>query len=170
MNSSTAKATPPAELAENLRLLAGLPCFADFPPKAHKLLALLAERLHFARGDIIFEPGEDFGRFYLVLQGRLHLLTEGEEEDRLVREFQANEFLGTFSLLGVLPALFSLEAAGTSTVLSLGRQQFEKILDLMPECRKSYHQALLQDLHRWERRNSLRRDGDPRHHLGATAL
>lgn len=168
MNSSTEKICQTPELQENLQLLGELPCFATFPPKAMKLLAFLAERYRFADGDLIFEEGDDFGRLYLLLAGHLRLLA-GKGQN-VVCEFRPKEFLGTFSLLGRLPALFSLEATTASTVLSISREQLAKVVEQFPECANSYLHSLLRELHRWEARSCRRVAGGGQEQLGVTVL
>jgi CRP/FNR family transcriptional regulator, cyclic AMP receptor protein len=171
MSSSTENNSQRPELQENLDLLQGLPHFATFPPRALKLLAFLAERATFTKGDVLFERGDDSGRAYLLLSGQLDLLLNTREEDQRIDHFTEGEFLGGFSLLTAMPALFTLIAAQPSRVLCIDRQQFSKILEQFPETGKIFLQALLKELYQWERRNCSREENlSPPYNLGATAL
>jgi CRP-like cAMP-binding protein len=159
-----------SEMQQNLELLKGLPFFANFPDKALRLLAFLAERAALSEGDILFEEGDDQGRAYLILSGQLSLLKKSGEENLVVRQFGQGDFLGSFSLLGALPSLFVLQATTRSTVLCIHRDQFAKILEHFPETGKIALTALLHKLEQWERTNLAEAEICCLRRTGATAL
>jgi CRP/FNR family transcriptional regulator, cyclic AMP receptor protein len=142
-----------SEMQQNFELLKDLPFFANFPDKAMRLLAFLAERTALSPDDILFEEGDDQGRAYLVLSGQLHLLKKHGNGKLVVQQFGQGDFLGSFALLGSLPSLFILQASTKAAVLSLHRDQFAKILEHFPETGKIALTALLQKLGQWERSN-----------------
>ena len=135
---------------ENLQLLKDVPFFASFPTKAIKLLAFLAEKDLFQPGDILFEKGYDNAKAYLVLSGKLQLLKKSATGNIIAQEFRAGDFLGLFSLLGSMPALFALQAEEKTTVLTISRTQFDKIQEQFPETGKIALKAILKELHLWE--------------------
>lgn len=142
-----------SEMQQNLELLKGLSFFANFPDKAMRLLAFLAERTTLSPDDILFEEGDDQGRAYLILSGQLRLLKKDGNEKLVVQQFGQGDFLGSFALLGTLPSLFMLQASTKTAVLSIHRDQFAKILEHFPETGKIALTALLQKLGQWERSN-----------------
>ena len=153
MSSYTVENNEVPEMQQNLELLKEMSFFSHFPGKAMKLLAFLAERAHLAQGDILFEKGDDHGRAYLILSGQLTLLKQCDDEKIVVQHYAEGDFLGSFSLLGAMPALFTLQAATQTTVLTINRKQFSKILEQFPETTKLSLKALLKELHQWERKN-----------------
>jgi len=153
MSSYTEKNSQVPEMQQNLQLLKDVPFFASFPTKAMKLLAFLAEKDIFNQGDVLFEKGYDNGKAYLILSGKLQLLQEGGSDKTVVQEYEPGDTLGLFSLLGNMPALFSLQAEEKTTVLAISRTQFEKIQEQFPETGKLILKAVLKELHIWERRN-----------------
>jgi CRP-like cAMP-binding protein len=153
MNSSTAENNQAPEMQQNLELLKEMPFFSSFPGKAIKLLAFLAERARVSPGDVLFEEGDDHGRAYLILSGKLTLVKQQDNTKLLVKHFAEGDFLGFFSLLGAMPALFTLEAATETTLLTINRKQFSKILEQFPETTPLALKALLKELHAWERKN-----------------
>ena len=157
-------------MQQNLELLKELIFFQYFPDKSLKLLAFLAKRSTLAAGDQLFDEGEDFGQACLLLSGELTLLKKIGEETRLVRRYYPGDFLGSFSLLGSLPSLFALQASAHSTVLTIGREQFAKILEQFPETGKLALKALLKELHQWERKNLAEGDPPGLNLAGATML
>jgi CRP-like cAMP-binding protein len=102
---------------------------------------------------VLFEEGDDHGRAYLILSGQLTLLKQKDSEKIVVQNYGEGDFLGSFSLLGAMPSLFTLQAATETTVLTINRKQFSKILEQFPETTKLSLKALLIELHRWERMN-----------------
>jgi len=170
MNSYTADNNQASELHQNLALLQALPFFDGFSNKAMKLIAFLAERSILAPGDILFEEGDDHGRAYLILSGQLTLSKKSGKEKLAVQQYGPGDFLGSFSLLGAMPALFVLQATSKSTVLTISRELFAKILEQFPESGKLTICALLRELRRWEKNNLAKAEVCCLGKTGATVL
>ena len=153
MSSFTAENNQAPEMHQNLELLQAVPLLTNFPTKALKLLAFLAERVLMQQGDVLFEEGDDHGRAYLILAGELILLKHYEKENVAVQHFTKGDFLGFCSLLGAMPALFSLQAATKTTVLTISRKHFSKILEQFPEMTSISLKVLVKELYQWERKN-----------------
>jgi len=153
MNSYTAENNQVPEMQQNLELLKNVHLFASFPGKAMKLLAFLAARVHLASGDVLFEQGDDRGEGYLIVTGQLHLKRLSSDKEIVVQRYAPGDFLGFCTLLGAMPALFTLQAATETTILTINRKQFSKILEQFPETAKLSLKALLNELHQWERKN-----------------
>lgn len=153
MSSFTAENNQVPEMQQNLELLKGVHLFSNFPGKALKLLAFLAERAHLSPGDTLFEEGDDHGWAYLLLSGQLTLVKYYGKEKVVIQSYSAGDFLGSFSLLGAMPALFTLQATTAATVLTINRKQFSKILEQFPETTNLSVKAFLKELHQWERKN-----------------
>jgi CRP-like cAMP-binding protein len=170
MNSYTEENNQVPVMQQNLELLKELPFFNYLPDKALKLLAFLAERATLSANDLLFEEGDDHGQAYVILSGRLALLKKWGDETITVRHYDTGDFLGSFSLLGSLPSLFTLQATTKSTVLTISREQFAKILEQFPETGKLALKALLQELHQWERKNLAEAGLPCLNRTGATVL
>jgi CRP-like cAMP-binding protein len=173
MNSSTEEKDNGSRvpvLQQNLELLKELPFLHNFPEKSLKLLAFLARRSTIPAGELLFDEGEDYAQAFLLLSGRLALLSKEGAEARLVRHYHPGDFLGSISLLGAMPSLFALQAVEASAVLAIGREHFAKILEQFPETGKLALRAFLEELHLWERKNLAESDPASLHHSGATVL
>lgn len=157
-------------MQQNLELLKELAFFHYFPDKSLKLLAFLARRSTFAVGELLFDEGEDFGHAYLLLSGELTLQKKSGDGTRVVRRYFPGDFLGSFSLLGSMPSLFALQATADTAVLTIGREEFAKILEQFPETGKLALKALLKELHGWERKNLAEADSPGLNLAGATML
>lgn len=170
MSSYTAENNQAPEMQQNLELLKDVQLFSYFPTKALKLLAFLAERTHLSEGDILFEEGDDHGSAYLVLSGQLNLFKQYDDEKVIVQKYDEGDFLGAFSLLGAMPALFTLQAVTKATVLTIKRKQFAKILEQFPETTNLSLKVILKELHQWERRNIHQAEACCLRRTGATVL
>lgn len=170
MSSYTAENDQVPEMQQNLELLKEVHLFYNFPSKAMKLLAFLAERVLLAPGDVLFEEGDDHGRAYLILSGQLSLLKQYDEEEVVVQQYATGDFIGSLSLLGAMPALFTLQATTATTVLTINRKQFSKILEQFPETTNLSLKALLKELHQWERKNIHEAAACCLSRIGATVL
>lgn len=157
-------------MQQNLELLNELPFFSSFPLKALKLLAFLADRSHFSEGDILFEEGDDHGRAYLILSGKLILIKTSGEEQIITKNYGEGDLLGTFSLLGAMPALFQLQAISDATLLTISRKQFSKILEQFPETTHLTIRAVLKELYQWERKNISKAEACCLARTGVTVL
>lgn len=157
-------------MQQNLNLLQELPFFSAFPPQAMKLLAYLAERVQFAKAEIIIEEGDDNSRAYLVLSGQLTLLRGSGSTATVIKNFEEGELLGSFSLLGDMPSLFQLQAATAATALTISREHFGKIAEQFPQISGLALKGLLKELYQWERKNLSQADMCCLDRSGATIL
>lgn len=159
------------EMQQNLELLQTLPFFASFPIQALKILALLAVRGSYAPGDLLHEEGDDTDRAYLILNGNLALATKlDNQENMAIQQFYEGDFLGSLSLFGRMPALFNLTAKSKTTVLTIGREQFSKIIAQFPETKALALKAVIKEIHQWERTNISEATSCCFTRLGVTAL
>jgi CRP-like cAMP-binding protein len=140
------------EMRQNLALLQEVGLFTSFPLQALKLLSLVAERLDFSRGEILFEAGDDFGQAYLVLRGRLRLHGQIGGKDLTVRDYYDGDFLGSFALFGPLPAIYSLTTVTESRLLTLNRTHMQKIFEEFPQTQKLALDHFAKEVHRWEKK------------------
>ncbi len=159
------------ELQQNMELLKETPFFSALPVKVLKLISFVAVRGNFPAGDHLYEKGDDTDRAYLVLSGSLALATKGnDEEETVVQRFTEGDFFGSLSLFGSVPALFNLTTETKTTVLTIDRKQFSKILGQFPEIQTLSMKVILKEIHRWERTNISEAAPDCSTRLGITAL
>ena len=144
---------PVPELQQNLEILKEVPFFEGFPPEVMKLLAYLSVRGDYEEGDILFETGDDPGIAFAVVTGELAVYREGNKGEERLRSYNQGEFLGTFSLIGPMPSLFTMKATTTTRLLIVNREQFSKVMDQHKELGPLLRKAILKQLRRWEQAN-----------------
>ena len=134
------------------------------------LLAFSMKAKH-STWDHLYEKGDDTDRAYLVLSGSLTLTTKGNDEEKtVVQRFTEGDFFGSLSLFGSMPALFNLTTETKTTVLTIDRKQFSKILVQFPEIQTLSMRAVLKEIHRWERTNISEAAPSCSTRMGITAL
>ena len=170
MSSYTEENSQIPEMQQNLELLEAVPFLSSFPTKALKLLAFLAEKDLLLPGDVLCENGCESGKAYLIISGKIVLLNKSDANDNIIKEYRDGDSLGFFSLLESVPSLFFLQAEEKTTVLTISRAQFAKILEQFPETVKIALRAVLKELHHWERQNIAGAKEDCFKMTGATVL
>jgi len=144
---------PVTELQHNMEILKDVPFFEGFPPEVMKLLAYLAIRGDYEEEDVLFEKGDDPGFAFAVVKGEVAVFREGSKGEERLRNYGEGEFLGSFSLLGPMPSLFTMKAVTTTRLLIINREQFSKVMDQHRELAPLLRKAVLKQLIRWEQAN-----------------
>lgn len=158
------------ELKQNIMILRDIPFFEGFPTEVLKLLAYLCVRGDYEDGDILFERGDDEGLAFYILSGEMALYRDKDGREEQLRSYQPGEFIGGFSLVGPMPALFTLKAKGKTQLLILTRDQFGKVLEQHLELRPVIKKAMLSQLRRWEKMNIEELDSCCLRKVGVTLL
>lgn len=141
---------PISELQQNLDILREVPFFEGFPPEVMKLLAYLAVQGDYEAGDVIFERGDDPGMGFAVVTGTLAVYRQGKKGEERLRTYAEGDFIGCFTLLGPMPALFTVRAETVTRLLILAREQFARIMDQHRDLAPLLRRAILKQLRRWE--------------------
>ena len=171
MSSFTEKNEYVPEMQQNIELLKEIPFFSALPVKVLKLIAFVAVRGSCSSGDLLYEEGDGPNRAYLVLNGSLVLIIRGTYgEKTVIQRFTEGDFFGSLSLFGFMPALFDLVAETKTTVLTIDRTQFSKILTQFPEIQAITLKAIFKKIHRWERTNISEAAPCCSKRIGVTAL
>jgi len=171
MSSFTEKNETVPQMQQNIELLKEISFFSALPVKVLKLIAFVAVRGSFSPGDLLYEEGDDPNRAYLVLNGSLTLTTRGTDGKKtVIKRFSEGDFFGSLSLFGFMPALFNLVTETKTTVLTIDRTQFSKILTQFPEIQALALKAIFKEIHRWERTNISEASPCCSTRIGVTAL
>jgi CRP/FNR family transcriptional regulator len=166
-------------LGIDLSHLRRVPFFAPLDDAELREVAELLVERSFARDQVVFAEDETSGFMYVVIEGRVKVsrwLPNGKE---LVLAFHpAGDFFGEMALLDgrTLPA--TVTAVAPTTILSLSRKRFERLLErpgfarallatLSSRCREAWHQIEILSYRNADARlrlalaSLLRREGEP---------
>ena len=105
-------------------LLAACPLFRGIDPAGLAGLADLATSVDFPSGHVVARQGEIGTGFFVVIEGRVRVVRDGE----VVARLGPGEFFGELSVLDRMPRNATVSAEVPTTCLALASWDFEKIL------------------------------------------
>ncbi len=89
---------------------------------------------HYAKGDVLFRPGQIIDGFYTVVTGKLESRSETPEgEEDFVRILNPGDHWGERTIAGGFKTVSTLTAMEDTKVLILGRETFSKLQQSMPK-------------------------------------
>jgi len=139
------------ELQDNLAILRETRFFSQIPLETLKVLAYLCNRDTFKNGEKLFRQGENDGQAFFILEGKATLLRKDDDAgEYAIREYGAGDFLGSLTLLGNSPRLFTLKATEDTVCLIITRQKFLRILDQFPDLTPRIFRAVTDSITAWE--------------------
>jgi CRP-like cAMP-binding protein len=117
-----------AELTDVVDTLAGLSLFSDLPRPQLEAVAHTFEEEWFAEGQRIIRQGFAGTGFFVVMDGEVSVVIDGQERSRLGR----GEFFGEVSVLLGEPPVADVVAAGPVRCLVLSGPELEEFLVAFP--------------------------------------
>jgi CRP-like cAMP-binding protein len=105
-------------------LLAGCPLFKGIDATGIATLADLATAVDFPAGHVIARQGEIGTGFFVVVEGMVRVVRDGE----VVAKLGHGEFFGELSVLDRMPRNASVVAESATSCLALASWDFDKIL------------------------------------------
>jgi CRP-like cAMP-binding protein len=105
-------------------LLAGCPLFKGIDAAGLASLAELATPVDFPPGHVIARQGEIGTGFFVVVEGRVRVVRDGE----VVARLGPGDFFGELSVLDRMPRNATVAAEVATSCLALASWDFEKVL------------------------------------------
>lgn len=113
--------------------LGAIPLFADLPDDRLERLAKEFSTQQIARDSIVFEEGQMGDRFYVIVRGVAEVSVAHAGGDRVVAHLEDGDFFGEMALLDDAPRNATVTAVTPTTMLSIGRDQFDALLEGSPQ-------------------------------------
>ena len=120
---------PPMSLAA---ALAEVPLLAGLPPSLRERLAAEAREVAIAAGEWLFREGDAARSAYVVRSGRLEVVAE-KPVPVVIRTIKRGAVLGEIALLQSGVRTASVAARRDSTLIEIGREQFELLIREVPD-------------------------------------
>ena|GEM_PF-3730101 len=110
------------------------PLFRAFHRSVRRELMSLFRSRTFDQGDILIVAGKKTKGLYLVLAGKLEVVTATNTADeQLAGELSPGDMFGEMSMLSGEPAMASVRASEETRVLRLPASSFRKVAEVYPE-------------------------------------
>ena len=102
----------------------------------------LTNEVSFARGEAIVREGDDGDAFYVITAGTAVVEHDGAQ----LRELGEGDFFGEISLIDGQPRTATITATDAVSALTLGREQFQRLIAEHPSVRLELLMALTERL------------------------
>lgn len=140
------------------------PLFYSLSPAVLASIAARLQAVNFATGDTIVREGDPGDSFYLIQEGRVHVLKESDQEALVLSELGVSEGFGEMSLLVDQPRSATVRAIGPTTALKLTKDDFSELMRGWPELASKMHRLVDERVSLLE---SLESDAETRHKFRA---
>jgi len=124
--------------------LRSVPLFRELGAEQLKPVAEIAGYVRHEAGEVLFEPQDLGDRLYVIAEGSVELSAEGEAPEVL----WPGDCFGELALLESLPRHRRAKAVEPATLLTIGRQEFELILQGHPDIARAMAEVLAERLRR----------------------
>lgn len=160
MNDASAALSGAADFASELRgKLAALELLKDMRPHDLDALASELEWQGLPGGWVLFPEGEQDDSLFIVMAGRLGVVTTGAEgHETIISHISPGETVGEMALLSGAPRSATVVALRDSELVRLKRESFEKLADQHPGLMRFITRLLVQRLERTSHRNAAAPD------------
>lgn len=129
-------------LIEKVMILKGSEFFRNFPGADLAGIAALAEVVHAQKDEVVFEEGEEGDAFYIVVQGSVNI-SRGATK---LATLGAREGFGEMAILDNESRSATATAAEDTTLLSLDRASFDRVIEQNPVVARGVYRVLTERL------------------------
>jgi CRP/FNR family transcriptional regulator, cyclic AMP receptor protein len=119
-------------------LLKSVPLFAGLSGEQLLPVADIVQRVDYEKGQVVFEQGQPGSHVYLVLEGSVEVLHDGER----VAVLGAKECFGEMALLDSGARSASIRTLADTSLWAIAREDFQDLLDLHPALAKGVIRVL----------------------------
>jgi CRP/FNR family transcriptional regulator len=131
--------TEPDRVATTLR---SLPMFRGLSPDQHQRLTPLASIRDFARGDVLWNEGDEAELLTVIVKGRVKIVRHADAGDVILEIFGEGEPVGAIAVYNYIPYPASAIALEPVTLLCLPRRDYFELLDRTPD----FARAIIREL------------------------
>jgi NTE family protein len=121
--------------------LANVPLFAGMEPGLRASLAERASTVRLRAGEQLFAAGDQADAMHVVRAGRLQVLADGDGS-AIIRELGRGDAVGELALLTASPRSATVRAARDSDLMTIGRADFDRLLDESPAMSRALNRLL----------------------------
>jgi HEAT repeat protein len=129
-------------LIEKVMILKGSEFFRNFPGSDLAGIAAATEVVHVEKGEVVFEQGDEGDAFYIVVSGSV-IISRGATK---LATLGSREGFGEMSILDNEPRSASATAAEETTMLSLDRDSFDRVIEQNPVVARGVYRVLTERL------------------------
>ena len=107
--------------------------FQDVSPSSLELMLQHMTEQCFSSGEIVFHEGDPGDRFFLILEGKMHIYVERQGTVVTYSHLHSGECFGEMALIDDEPRSATVQAEEPSRCLTLSKQEFNVLLATHPQ-------------------------------------
>ncbi|MGI9371433.1 MAG: Crp/Fnr family transcriptional regulator [Hyphomicrobiales bacterium] len=116
----------------DVELLRQIPLFGDVEDAHLQVLSFSTKRKKIASGRYVFKEGGKGAAAYLIIEGRVEILTGEKGSRKKITEADEGDFLGETAMVAGVPYSVSAKAETKTTVLEISRKIFFDVAQEFP--------------------------------------
>ena len=117
------------ELGSMLHLISGFAFFKNIDQKNLDKVVQFFKLSKYDKGEIVIRKGEPGGNFYIIVAGGVNVINEA---GMTISKLRKGDVFGEMSLICNENVSATIQIAEPTSILSIGRENFQKILDQYP--------------------------------------
>jgi hypothetical protein len=91
----------------------------------------------YSSGEVIIREGDPGDCAYFIQEGQVEVVRQEQGQDRVIATLGKDEYFGEMALLSNAPRNATVRAAKETRVAALGKDNFIKLLGVLPETKES---------------------------------
>ncbi len=91
-------------------------------------IAQFGDEITVEAGQILYQPGETYPPFYVVLEGGAEVVRINDEQEEVIASFTANQFVGELLLLTGQRTYLTARASRPGRILGIQQEQFRELM------------------------------------------
>jgi CRP-like cAMP-binding protein len=120
-------------LEQEIELIRQFPIFNRIQPAMQKLLCFTAERLTYAKGQVLFNAGDPGDAAYIVIEGSIEISVPTPAGPIVVNTLSRNELIGEIAIFGEVPRTATATALSKVETLKISKELFIKVIRENPD-------------------------------------
>jgi signal transduction histidine kinase len=145
------------------KFLKEVPLFAGLSDADLKAMEGMVEAVRLESGQVLFAEGDTGDRAYVIEEGQLEVFKTSEGRETLLAVRGSGDVIGEMALLENLPRNASVRARGSTRLLAVRKEQFEKLLETSQSAARVLFYTVLQ---RWRATEAVLRHSERMAQLG----
>lgn len=123
---------------EKLEKLRRVPLFAALGRRELERLGMLTDQVDLPAGRVLMREGDRGEELFVLMSGAARVERDGRDQATM----QADDFFGEIALVDGGPRTATVTLTEDSTLLVVGRRQFQQLLEEFPDVRLQVLEAL----------------------------
>ncbi len=119
-------------LEKEVKLLRNISMFSNIEVSKLKLLAFASDWLTYEREQVLFHQGEMGDAAYVIIDGEVDILVEGEQGPLLISKRGKNDVVGEIAIFCDVPRTATIRAATEVVTLRITKDVFMQVVNSHP--------------------------------------